>query len=326
MAQKKENMEQKGVVYNIKVPVYTTEIVEDSSNDLFGGHTVFDMIAYVERKINDYSQSSDKKRYANKNKTKLTVIDNIQLSDKKQGEDTYLLLKISAYTTNYHDGFIDTGEKKALTKDSKIGSDTNFVMLYPKIDGVSSTKFKRYFLVLVYEDPTKNNEDISKIAKIVMNQILNKPTANIKLPTILDEIKSKWRTIPELQIKCSGIRNYDNDNSKYVEYCIGGKLSKQKTLSYRELPTKDLEDIMTISKEEKEEFQKKEIRMISGKTEYRVTKDLLKEAEGIFDEAGEKIFNMQTSITQEELDEKVHDEDFVFSKLIPIVSNYLSYE
>ncbi|MDR0892363.1 MAG: hypothetical protein LBN24_07095 [Mediterranea sp.] len=325
MAQKKGNAGHKDHVYNIKVPVYTTEIVEGNCNDLFGGPTISDMLNYVKNKIKEYSllPNSDKKRYANKNKTKLTVINDIKISEKIEGEDTYLLLKISAYTTNYHDGFIDTGERKDLTKDTKIGSDTNFVMLYPQIDGVNSTKYKRYFLVLVYEDPTKNNDDISKIAKTVMNQILNKPTANIKLPTILDEIKSKWKTIPELQIKCSGIYKCENDDNKYSEYYIGGQLNKQRTRSYEKLPVEQLEDLIN---EPENEYQKKEVKMISGKAEYKITKELINEAGEILKEAGEKIFNMTTSITQEELDNKVHDEDFVFSKLVPIVSNYLSYE
>jgi len=53
---------------------------------------------------------------------------------------------------------------------------------------------------------------------------------------------------------------------------------------------------------------------------------LINEASEELKETAEKIFNAITSITQDELDNKVHNQDFVIEKLSSILTNYLSNE
>lgn len=78
--------------------------------------------------------------------------------------------------------------------------------------------------MLVYEDPTKDNGEVCKLAKILVNKILNIPIENIKLPMIFDELKDIC-TIPELQIRYRSISDADNDvDVKYREFLQGGKL------------------------------------------------------------------------------------------------------
>lgn len=314
-------MAKKEKSYVIKVPVYTTEMIENA-NDMFGGISYEDMLNFLRKKINSFKENKGSIDFENRNKTRRTVINGIDFSEHKAGETSGILMQISAYSTNLYDGYLEAEEKINFKKDYKIGSETNFVMIYPVIKGIDRTNYLRYFIVLIYEDPTKNNEEIAKIAKAVLNKVLNIPIANIKLPTILEELRSIG-TIPELQIKYSAIYNHENDvDLKYREYLVSGKLKKQKEDNFKNMPIDKIEDL--LNEPEEEDYQKKEAKLIVGKKEYKISKELINEADQTLKETAEKVFNATTSITENELNNFVHDKEFIFSKLTPILENFLS--
>lgn len=314
-------MAKKEKSYVIKVPVYTTEIIENAQ-DMFGGITYDNMLAYLRNKINQYKDSRGTIEFENRNKTRKTVIRGLEFTEHPAGETAAMLLQISAYSTNLYDGYLEAEKKINFQKDHKIGSDTNFVMIYPVIRGIDRKNYLRYFIILVYEDPTKNNEEISKIAKTVLNRILNIPVANVKLPTILDELRAIG-TIPELQLRYTAIYNHENDvDIKYREYLVSGKLKKQKEDFFKNMPVEKIEEL--LNEPEAEDYQKKEARLVIGKKEYRITKELINEANDVLKETAEKVFNASTSITEDELNKKIHDKEFIFSKLTPIIENFLS--
>jgi hypothetical protein len=314
-------MAKKEKSYVIKVPVYTTEMIENA-HDMFGGISYEDMLNFLRKKINSFKENKGSIDFENRNKTRRTVINGIDFSEHKAGETSGILMQISAYSTNLYDGYLEAEEKINFKKDYKIGSETNFVMIYPVIKGIDRTNYLRYFIVLIYEDPTKNNEEIAKIAKAVLNKVLNIPIANIKLPTILEELRSIG-TIPELQIKYSAIYNHENDvDLKYREYLVSGKLKKQKEDNFKNMPIDKIEDL--LNEPEEEDYQKKEAKLIVGKKEYKISKELINEADQTLKETAEKVFNATTSITENELNNFVHDKEFIFSKLTPILENFLS--
>lgn len=314
-------MAKKEKSYIIKVPVYTTEMIENAQ-DMFGGISYENMVSFLKNKIILFKQNGSTIDFDNRNKTRKTVIDRIDFSEHKAGETSGILMQISAYSTNLYDGYLEAEEKINFKKNYKIGSETNFVMIYPVIKGIDRANYLRYFIILVYEDPTKNNEEISKIAKVVLTRILNIPVANIKLPTILDELRSIG-TIPELQIKYSAVYNHENDvDIKYREYLVNGKLKKQKEDYFKNMPIDRIEEL--LNEPEDEDYQKKEAKLTVGKKEYRISKELINEASETLKETAEKVFNASTSITQEELDNKIYNTDFIFSKLTPILENFLS--
>jgi len=307
--------------YLIKVPVYTTEMIENAQ-DLFGGISNENMLSYLRNKINSFKETGGTVDFDNRNKTRKTVINGIKFTEHKAGETSGILMQISAYSTNLYDGYLEAEEKINFKKDYKIGSETNFVMIYPVIKGLDRTNYLRYFIVLVYEDPTKNNEEISKIAKAVLNRVLNIPVANIKLPTILEELRSIG-TIPELQIKYSAVYNHENDvDLKYREYLVSGKLKKQKEDCFKNMPVDRIEEL--LNEPEEEDYQKKEAKLTIGKKEYRISRELINEASEALKETAEKVFNASTSITEEELSNQIHNTEFIFSKLTPILENFLS--
>lgn len=306
--------------YNIKVPVFTTTM-KDETEGLFGKITYSDMMEIVKNRIIAFKSEIG---FENRNKTKRTVISKINFTEHILGETPCLLLQVSAFITNMYDGYFEANEKIQIQKDNKLGNENNFILIYPIIKGYDSRNYTSYFLVLVYEDPTKDNGEVIKIAKNVVNKILNIPIQNIKLPTILDEI-SKILTIPELQIRYYGVYNTENDvDVKYREFLQSGKITKTKEDYYKNMPYQKLQDL--LAEPDDADYQRKTTKFIVGKKEYKISKELVNEASDELKETAEKIFNATTSITQDELDNKVHCQDFVIEKLSSVLTNYLSNE
>jgi hypothetical protein len=310
---------QKVKSYNIKVPVYTTEMIEEQ-NMLFG-ITYDEMISAIKGKITNFQSELS---FENRNKTKRTVISKITYTGHTLGNTPCLLLQISAYSTNLLDGYFEAEQKIEFKKDNKIGSEHNFMLIYPIINGITQNNYTRYFLVLVYEDPNKDSGELMKISKNVVNKILNVPIQNIKLPTILDELKT-FSTIPELQVRYFGMDNAENDvDVKYRSYLQSGKIKRTKEQAFKNMPFDTLQDLLNET-DDSGEYQRKETKLVIGKKEYKISKELFNEASETLKETAEKIFNATTSITQEEL-EKIYQTDFIVEKLSTVLQNYLSSE
>lgn len=315
---KKETKEKS---YNIKIPVYTTTML-DHTVGLFENVSYHDMIQMIKGKLSKFSTPISS---SNRNKTKQTVINGITYHDITIEDVPALLLQISAFNTNMYDGYFEANEKIQITKDNKIGSDTNHVLLYPRIKGLSAETYTCYFLLLVYEDPTKDNGEVCRLAKIVVNRILEIPIQNIKLPMIFDELKD-ISTIPELQIKYRSISDAENDvDVKYREYLCTQKLEKKKDRVFKNMPRETMVELLA-DKTDDEDYQQKDTRIVIGKKEYRIKRELINEASEELKESAEKIFNATSAITQTELDTKVHDSDFIVEKLSAVLTNYLSNE
>lgn len=322
MARRKKSKEQKPKekTYKIKVPVYTTSML-DQSVGLFEDVTYDDMIKFVKDKIAKYAFPLTS---PTRNKTLMTVIKSITIEDILLGSEKALLLQVSAYDTNFYDGYFEGKEKIAITKDNKIGKESNFILLVPRKKGLTAESYTCYFLMFVYEDPTKVNGVVSKLAKLVAKEIIQVPVENIKLPIIMQELKD-CKTIPELQIKYSSIYEADNDvDVKYVPYLQGGKLEKKKVRRFKDMPF-DIMGELLKDKTDDEDYQTKKTSIIVGKTEYRI-KSLIDEAKDELQDTAEKIFNLSIGITQTELDTKIHEKGFIIEKLQAVLNNYLSYE
>jgi hypothetical protein len=182
--------------------------------------------------------------------------------------------------------------------------------------------------MLVYEDPTKDPGSVSKLAKIVAKDILHQPVHNIKPETVLEEVR-KMGTIPELQITYVGVSFDDDGDMRFRQYRTSVKNTAQKDETYSNVPSDTLNDLVSISSND-EKYQKRFVRFIQGKKVYKWSKDLREglatEATDIMKESAEMVYNMSTTITEIELKEKVHEEDFVVSKLTGVLENVLNYD
>lgn len=307
----------------IKMPVYTTMITE-RTKDLFGNVTYPKMINDLEALLRNFTKWPITRTSYNKPKT--IAISGISYEEYDIGDIPVLLLKISSYNTNISNRYFEAAANKVeITKENKIGSDNNYVVLYPKIDGISSDCYNAYFLMLVYEDPSKDSGEVSKLAKMVATEVLKIPVENIKVPLIIKELAA-MKAVSELQIKYSVLGMPENNvNPLFVQYLQGSKLKKEKERKFKDVPAELIEQIIGDSTDA-EDYKQKESTIIVGKKEYRIKSEIAKAGEEI-KETAEKIFNAKCSITQEEFETgKIYEPSFILEKASAVLENYLSYD
>ena len=321
MERKKKAKEQqpKEKTYQIKVPVYTTSML-DKEVGLFEDVTYDEMIKFAKNKIENYTFPLSS---PTRNKTLMTVIEGIKVEEVAMGCDKALLLQISAYDTNFYDGYFEGEKRITITKENKIGRDSYYVLLVPRKKGLTAESYTCYFLLFVYEDPTKQSGVVSRLAKLVVREIIQVPVENIKLPIIMQELKDH-KTIPDLQIRYLSMYEAENNvDVKFVPYLQGSKLEKQKTRNFKDMPFDVMTELLK-DKSDDEDYQTKKTSIKVGKTEYRI-KSYINEAKEEMKETGEKIFNFAIGVNQTELDTKIHDNGFILEKLQAVLTNYLSY-
>ena len=316
---KSERKQEKPKTYNIKMPVYTTSMM-DQEEGMFDRVSYPEMIQFLKSRLSKFTSPIS---YDNRNKTKKTVISKIKPTEVKIGDVPALLLQINAFNTNLYDGYFEGSEKIKITRDNKIGSDSNYVLFYPRIGGLTEKNYTCYFLMLVYEDPTKDSGEVSRLAKIVASKILNVPVQNIKLQMILQELKSIGK-IPELSVKYYSLTESENNvDVKYASYLDRTKLKKEEFRNFKNMPFETMQELIADTSEDGN-YQKKETSIFHGKREYKISKQLISEAGEELSETAEKIFNATSAITQKELEEKLHDQDFMVEKMSAVISNYIS--
>ena len=205
--------------YFIKIPVYVSEFKFESEG-MFGGVTYKHMIQGLIKKIDEYNGNSGEIKNYKKKKTFERRVKGITYQEIKIGDSSTLLLKMTAYNTNYLDGFYEKGDKVPLTKEAKIGSDNNFMLMYPNISGLDPNNYKYQWVILLYEDPNKDFNEIASTAKAVLNKVLDIKVKNVKLNTVINDITIK-EIAPEIIVKMITV-DYDSDNEspEFKEYLI----------------------------------------------------------------------------------------------------------
>lgn len=313
--------EDKQKTYIIKMPVYTTSIIEEGKG-LFGAMNYSELVEMLKTAINAFRFPIE---HRSNNKAVVIVIDGITPIEVKIGDVPALLLKISSYKTNLMDGYFESNEKIHFQKNNKIGSDGNYVLFYPMIKGLQKDKYQRYFLMVVYEDPTKESGEVSRLAKIASNKVLKQPVQNIKMPMIMNELK-RIGIIPELSFRFCTINNDDSSvDVKYREYLQECKLKQEKWQNFKNMPFETMQDLLSGT-DNAENYRKRQTFIHFGKKEYRIKREIINDAEATIKETAEKIFNASSAITQDELDNKIHQTDFMVEKMAAVISNYLSVE
>jgi hypothetical protein len=312
-------MEKKERSYLIKVPVFTTKN-QVSSDEFPEMNTYDDMVNIIKSKVGSFQNEMS---FENKNKTKQTFIDSITYTQHKLSYIPCLLLQISAYKTNLYDVCLKSEkEDREITKGDKLASTKHFALIYPIINGMNSNEYTKFFLVLIYEDPTKDSDDIIKIVKFTLKEILKIPIKNIKLDKVLEELKS-YDNIQELEIEFSSLIMDNNEvDVGYRKYVTKISKLQNKIYNFKDIP---LDKTIELVNNNEEGFQKKRIKIKNGKKEYRISSQIQEVAEELTGTA-EKIFNESISITQEELDKKLYETTFIIEKLNPILTNYLESE
>lgn len=319
-------MENKEKSYNIKIPVYISEKVEEEDG-FFGILSYQNMIDILSKKIDAYNDNPTNITNDKRNKTVIKEIEKVTYSVVDIGDEKGMLLKITASNTNFFDGYLKTNElneeKRKLNKTDKVGSDNNYILLYPKITGANTANYKYEWIILIYEDPNKENSDIVGIAKLVMQKILNISIANLKLPELLSKLEA-ISIIPELQLKFSTVEYDTNDVDEYlVEYLTKSKIVKQQESFFKNVPFEKVKKIINEVKFYLD-YKKKSIKIVNGKNEIKIFQEHLEEAKEKLKITVEEIFNQNSLIYQSDIEKKlIYDETYIIEKLSPILANYL---
>lgn len=308
--------------YEIKMPVYTTQVMENEHG--FFDMNYSDMVQILKNQLSSFKfPLSISSRY----KTIITVINDVLPIDVNIGEVPSLLLQISSYKTNMYGGYFEGPEKIDIDRNCKLGNDTNYVLFYPQIVGVGDSTYSCFFLMVVYEDPHKETGSVSKLAKDVSRLVLKQPVRNIKKSIILKELE-RIGVVPELNVRYFSIEDSsDNVGLKYRQYIVKSSLKSEDERNFKNMPFETAQDLLNDCEDETNIFyKKKETRIRWGKVEYKITRKMIEEAEGELKETAEKIFNASESISQEELDNKIYDQSFMLEKMTLVINNYKSVD
>ena len=302
--------------YVIKIPVFTSDRIERTDH-IFSGITYQEFINNAKSKIEKHNKNESSVTSDKRNKIIKREIGNIQIIENSFDTTPYLLLKISAYNTNLEGCLITPSEIHQLENNDKIGSENNFVMLYPKIIG--SEKQSIFWVILVYDDPKKDSYDIISTAKLVLTKILNQPIKSVKLPAVLKEIKEN-KILPQIKMQLNAI-SFDEStvNPKFEKYRTNSKLTRKEEYDFLNMPFKEIEELI---RSPFNEFKQRIIKLIVSKKEYKITQEHKADAQHGFNDLVEQIFNMSTIIYEDEL-EKLYENDFVTLKLKTVLEHYL---
>ena len=315
-------MPRKKTLY-IKVPVYTTEVIKDLQDGEFSYPNYPKMVNYIKEKL-EYAKYPHP--IYNAAKTKTTIIEDVLCDEVLIGDRQSLLVQISAYNTNQYGRYFedDSKQKREITNTNRIGSDNNFIVLYPIALGGTAETQTCYFLMAVYEDPSKDNGEVIKLAKRLLERVLNIKMQNIKMETLLEELKQS-RKIPELNIKFSSIEAGDNNvNILYKEYLVETKKIHKKDRKFQNVPSDIVEGIINDDTDE-EDYQTKETQIRLGKKEYKI-KHIRQEAAEELRDTIERIFNERVEVNEEEINSKaIYDTDFIIEKITTVINNYFGY-
>lgn len=197
--------------YQIKVPVYVSEKMERDNNGAIFPTSNETLIEDAKVLISAYNSNPNITLTSDKrNKTTTIGIKSIDVEDLFFNSDKCLLLKVTAFKTNLIDGYYQSAneeEKEIRFKErDKICSDTYFFILYPllNIQAENGLKIDVYWHIFIYEDPSKTNDEMARIARLIMSKIMKAPIKNIKSEKMLADIR-KYNLISEVEISLSVI-------------------------------------------------------------------------------------------------------------------------
>jgi hypothetical protein len=306
----------------IRIPVFRTK-TEEEEIELFNIDRN-DMIDRTCELMNKYSNSGFKIIIENGIKNYTNEIVKISAQKKDMNGSPFVFIQMSAHKTNMGDGYVQVLEKIPVTKETKIGSDHYYMILYPMVIK-GRKKYRRYWNVFLYDDPNKESQEFIKMAKEVIKQILGVRICNLKKQDFIEELK----TAPvgfDITASYQTVEFHDNQfDAEFKEHIVKAELRSRKTISYKNMTSDKVEKM--LNDESDETVKRKRFSIFTGKKEYKVSQDIkrdVKRAKEKYTLLIESLFNESISITEDEYDTKLYDESFVIDKMKSVITNYMS--
>jgi hypothetical protein len=311
--------------YQIKIPIYISDSKLDENSSLQFKELILNqklLVANLISKIEKYNKDKVTLTSGKKNKTTTKNVEEVGYEEVDFGNDSALLLKITSFTSNLYDSFVEKDTRIKLNKTDKIGSEHHYAIIYPYIFGIEKREYK--WIVFVYEDPNKENNDIISSVKLVLKNVLGILPVNIKLHDFINRIKSLDNSA-ELSMKFISVNFEEND----IDYNIKGYEVKSKTTKiveslYKDVPLEKINEIIAditfVSK-----FHRRVLKICKGKHELKLEQEYIDEAKSKVKETAEELFNFSTEVSSSEVEtNEIYQTEFIVNKIQPVLENFLN--
>lgn len=308
----------------IRIPVFTTKISEEE-NSLFDINERR-MVEEVCDKINRYKCSSlNKITISNEAKNYTTEVVSIEAKEKTIGVTPIVLIRMSMHKTNWRDGYIESDKKVDITKNTKIGSDHHYIIMYPMVKKGKS-KYKTYWNVFIYDDPNKESYEFIRSTKYVLKEVLNEKISNLKKKDFVEEMRV-YKIIPNITATFNTVEVGSNQyDIEFKDYFHGCKIYSKAEQLFKNMPPDKLQEL--INNDSDDSIKRKVFGIFVGKREYKLTKTIKKDyktAKERYTLLIESHFNESIEVSDDELKSEVlYDEQFVINKISSVAANYMS--
>ena len=314
--------------YQIKVPVYVSEKMERDNNGAIFPTSSSSLIDDAKALIRTYNSNPEAILTSNKrNKTTTIGIKSIDVEEISFNEDPCLLLRVTAYKTNLIDGYYQSaseeGRQIRFKEQDKICSDTYCFILYPLLntqieDGL---KIDVYWHIFIYEDPSKTNEEMARIARLIMGKILKTPIKNIKSEKMLADIK-KYGLISEVEISLSVEEDDDKGIPEYIKnYQFSSTLKQEKKIK---LSNMSADDAISAFEDESfaKHFSKRQLKFV---THNKRVFSVVQEFKDKMSSALEDSFNYSIDVNGEDIkDGSIFKTEIIQRNVAGIFTRYMS--
>ena len=314
--------------YQIKVPVYVSEKMERDNNGAIFPTSSSSLIDDAKALIRTYNSNPEAILTSNKrNKTTTIGIKSIDVEEISFNEDPCLLLRVTAYKTNLIDGYYQSaseeGRQIRFKEQDKICSDTYCFILYPLLntqieDGL---KIDVYWHIFIYEDPSKTNEEMARIARLIMGKILKTPIKNIKSEKMLADIK-KYGLISEVEISLSVEEDEDKGIPEYIKnYQFSSTLKQEKKIK---LSNMSADDAISAFEDESfaKHFSKRQLKFV---THNKRVFSVVQEFKDKMSSALEDSFNYSIDVNGEDIkDGSIFKTEIIQRNVAGIFTRYMS--
>ena len=128
-------------LYQIKIPIYISDAKIDEDKSVQYEELILSQDLLIQHLISKIDKHNGKKvvlTSGKRNKTSTRNIDEVNCEKVSFGNDKALLLKITSFSSNLFDGFIEKDTRIKLDKNDKIGSEHYYAIIYPHIFGVEN--------------------------------------------------------------------------------------------------------------------------------------------------------------------------------------------
>jgi len=266
--------------------------------------------------IEQYNKDQDYIILNKRNKFFQRQIGRIEFKKCEIGERPALLLNVCAYTLNKKGEHIKGDEIVTVEPTDRIGDDTNYFLLIPQIVGNDTSHYN--WLSLVYDDPTRETEEIIAISKAILNDVVRQPIKNIKLPELLNQIKD---ASPKITLNLNSISFKENSlNDKFQAYQVSGKSFIKQEFKFAGMPLEKIEDL--IKDKFENQFTQKILKLFVGKKEYKIKQEVDNFKTGI-NLLVEQFFNFAEEFSTDDLT-KVYTEEFILSTMTKVLDKFLT--